>query len=274
MRSPAALVLISVLSAGVAHAGTLRLGIADEHVRIDRASIKLRATDDAVLARVELQVATSEVVRRDLLVPIELPAGAIATGLALQGTAARALPAHDADTRYREDLGWRKDPALLEWLGDQRLMLHVFPVVRDHPATVEVEFELPRTDTLRFDPADWAIAQVDVEVDGRAERWTNVRAAHTIDLGEAPRALATAAQVAARPHVDVETSLYVGPVADGGPVPTVEIGSPHCMCSHDAGPNKTSIRKTIALQIPRLRHCYELARCARSLRSTARCCCS
>ena len=257
------LVALLAVGTGVAHADGLGLGIADEHARIDRATIHLRVADDAVMARIELAVSTTETARRDLLVPLELPAGAIAIGLELgrgsEHAVSAPLAAPDAAARYRSDVEGRRDPALLEWLADGHLMLHVFPVVRGEPATVTVELELPRTASLRFDPGEWAIGRVDVDVERGATRttaqWSALRTSKTIELGAAP-AVVGAAVVARRTHVDADTSLYAG--ERPSLVPTVILSGPRCDCG-GGGPDKGMIRRVIKRQIPVLQHCYELA---------------
>jgi von Willebrand factor type A domain len=89
------------------------------------------------------------------VVDIEVPDGAVATGLRTLGTLngqptwfdAELLEAEAAAAKYRELTGiggyYPKDPALLSWRGATNLKLQVFPVAPKTKKTVEYTLEMP-----------------------------------------------------------------------------------------------------------------------------------
>jgi len=86
---------------------------------------------------------------------LDMPQGAVATGLRTQGTLrgkphwfeGELLEAELAAARYRELTGiggyYPKDPALLSWRSMDELVLQVFPVAPDSDKTVEYILTLP-----------------------------------------------------------------------------------------------------------------------------------
>ena len=88
---------------------------------------------------------------------IDLPGGAVATGLRTLGTLngrphwfdGDLLEAEEAAERYRELTGiggyYPKDPALLSWRARDHLALQVFPCPPNEKKTVEYTLELPTT---------------------------------------------------------------------------------------------------------------------------------
>ena len=86
---------------------------------------------------------------------MDLPAGAVATGLGTLGTRdgqpfwfrGELMEAEAAATKYRELTGiggyYPKDPALLSWRSQKLLALQVFPCAPGQPKTVEYTLRMP-----------------------------------------------------------------------------------------------------------------------------------
>ncbi len=110
---------------------------------------------------------------------IDVPEGAVATGLRTQGTLhgrphwfdGDLLEAEMAASRYRELTGiggyYPKDPALLSWRSPTELVLQVFPVAPASKKTVEYTFSMP---TRYEDGRD----HVELPSLGTAERFARV----------------------------------------------------------------------------------------------------
>lgn len=138
--------LLAVFATTVAHASTSRPRARPKPgapVGGKLAHAVLEAIDDehAILTFV---LTTTAAGARELIVPIELPEGMIATGLSVamgKAPADSAVPvvARAARGTYDRIVEQIRDPALLEWMGDERLKLSVFPVVKGVPARVTIE---------------------------------------------------------------------------------------------------------------------------------------
>jgi hypothetical protein len=101
------------------------------------------------------------------------------------------------------------DPALLEQAGDRdHLLLHVFPIAKVAPVTIELTLELPASDAVVLEP-ETELPRVEVAVGAKHVVWRRVRAARRIELppgeahGDDPLLL----------HVDAHRSLVAEPLA-------------------------------------------------------------
>lgn len=103
---------------------------------------------DHVRVAMTFTLTVSGETQRNLEVPIEMPRDAAVIGLTLalgdSKSTARFVWADAARSAYEKIVVVRRDPALLEWIegtdDHQRLMLHVFPVTGNTPATVTITF--------------------------------------------------------------------------------------------------------------------------------------
>lgn len=104
-----------------------------------------RVVRDGGRARLTVVLATDAAGLNEGVLPI-MPGGARATALTvtIDGSRVRAeaMDATDAREAFRRIVNWRDDPALLEQTGADSLRLRVFPLVADHPVTVDITFEL------------------------------------------------------------------------------------------------------------------------------------
>ena len=97
--------------------------------------------------KVTIEIAGRDIFATNVDVPMALPAGTRVTGLtvSIDGVAQRAelIAVSDARSRYRNIVGWRKDPALLEHevtsQTSEQFTLHVFPVTAKSHAFVTLE---------------------------------------------------------------------------------------------------------------------------------------
>jgi hypothetical protein len=99
---------------------------------------------DADHAKLRIVLATISIDMREAWVVVPIPARFVVTGLSLSMTGAAEMPAHlqavaDAHATYDRVVALIKDPALVEWIDDRHVMVHVFPVTRDASATVTLE---------------------------------------------------------------------------------------------------------------------------------------
>lgn len=113
-----------------------------------------RVVRDGARARLTVVLATDAAGLNEGVLPI-MPGGARATalGVTIDGVrvGADAMDAPDAREAFRRIVNWRDDPALLEQTGAS-LTLRVFPLVADHPVTVDITFELtPSRETRGVD---------------------------------------------------------------------------------------------------------------------------
>jgi len=167
--------LALVLVASVAHAEpTLRLGAANMHATIERASVAFEraaaaerpwsaasgATIVGSRATIALKLATDSRERGEAQLGIDLPAGSRVVGLVMlhggRRMLGRRVDVDEANARYRAWQERRSDPALLEWVASDgerdRLRLRVFPIERYHAASIEIAIELPAISHVVVDP--------------------------------------------------------------------------------------------------------------------------
>jgi hypothetical protein len=260
---------------------TMAIGMPSGLARIDHARIELSSATGAeaggratVTLRLSTDVATVPLAR-DVVTYIDVPHGARATSLSIsmgqEASRGALVAATEASATYRQILGLRRDPALLEHAArmqrEDRLALHVYPLVRATPATVRIELALPAARTLEL--ARIPAARVEVLVDGepvahgvasaagRSER-TDVTASTTpmtttIELPPAFALLGTS--TADVPGVDIVRSLVAYP--EHALVPTIRIGCGPGRVHYIADPvDKNTIRTMVRRAHDRLRHCY------------------
>ncbi len=94
-------------------------------------------------ATLTLTLRSTSVEAAEVVAPIELPYGMVATRLRVSAAGAdmrsTTVAAGEGRGDYDAIVARLKDPALLELVGDRRATLHVYPVRRDAPATVVIE---------------------------------------------------------------------------------------------------------------------------------------
>ncbi len=175
--------------------------------RLDHVAVALEQKADAVEATVTLDLATDSRDWLDTTLSIAVPPGTVATALVLDsegGTSrGRTLAIGEARAEYDEALRIKRDPALLEQVGTN-LVLHVFPIVRDAPATVHVYLRLPKVATLSVRAGK---SPVDIALDGGPAHAAHavvlpVRDVHVDWMTEDPTT---------RVAVDHDIALFAGP---------------------------------------------------------------
>lgn len=229
--------------------------------KLDRVRLAVRDRD----ATLTLALSTKALDGRELVTTLDVPTGARVTGLAVtiggQRFDGAMLARSTASSRYREIVEAntvvvrKNDPALLEHtestLRHDRLTLHVFPVAKTSPATVEVRFSLPDgTTMLDLDPGTQTIGKIELDIAGTLQNIANLRAPRTIELpafavrdDDAPRA----------PHVTSLVSLLAA--ASTTPMPLAD--GFRCACPlPEISVDKKTIDAYVKLRIPRLRHCF------------------
>ena len=230
------------------------------------ASIAVGAPAQAKLERVTLQVDSTHGVATMTValskkatgqlssLTIDVPHGTRVTAMSItigEGRAkANAMRASLADQRFRVVVSDCKDPALLELTDStpdvDRMTLHVFPVAKTAPATVDVTIELPLLDVLTVE----ADARVRLELDGTPVLGRRIKLP--------PRRDWMTADPTPRAHVSAETSLFAAdPRALSAPLHVPQafgcgIGDRIVERTVSA----TQIRRRVKLAIPRLLHCY------------------
>jgi hypothetical protein len=219
--------------------------LGDPLVRLAAPRVTAHAEADRVRADVRIQLTTTGLGHREVVIPIVLPHGAVVRAMTIDtgdGHArARAMPADDARDDYQFFIASGvRDPGLLALTGhDARvdhLELRVFPVTRQAAAEVALAIELPPAPQLTIDLGP-----------GAGSRRLTV---------PAPRLDWMTVPAAAADRVDAETSLFAGPPPSHlAPVPTVTIGQPMCMCG-PFGLDKKAVRKVIVLHRPQLAECF------------------
>jgi hypothetical protein len=121
--------------------------------RVERASVDRL---EAGRVRLSIVLATDEPTAHEVAIPI-YPGSARAVALALTIDGSRldaiALSERAARTAFHTTVEWQKDPALLERTRAGWLQLRVFPLVADHPATVEITFEPSESESRAVDAA-------------------------------------------------------------------------------------------------------------------------
>lgn len=227
----------------------------DGETTIDRAKLAIRTSGSHATATLTLALSTDLWWPRDVAIAVDVPSGARATGLAVtiggHRTVGSALATSEAEQSYRQVVGGHKDPALLEYTEStsrhDRLTLHVFPLAKASPATVEVTIELPAMTTLDFVSPVQTIRRADVEIDGKRISSGPLSQPRTLEV-PAPQGQPRDAVSA---FVSEKTSLYAGEMA----VPRIVFS---CGYGHHVvdSPNKQVIRQTVKLAMPRLQHCY------------------
>jgi len=132
--------------------------------RLDHVRVDVELEPDAIEATLTLDLATASKDWVATQVAIAVPPGTVATALTLdsEGKTLRGRPlrieaAHDA---YDQALLIKRDPALLEQT-DSGLLLHVFPIARDTPASVRIFLRLPRLAGLRVRAGDAPVELVE-----------------------------------------------------------------------------------------------------------------
>ncbi len=133
---------VLLLAATTAEASTARrLTKAPKGGTLSRAVLEAIDDDHATLTFVLTSNARQG---SEVIVPIELPDGMIATGLTIAmgraaGDSGIVYMAEAARGTYDRIVRQIKDPALLEWSDEGTLRLSVFPVVKGTPARVTIE---------------------------------------------------------------------------------------------------------------------------------------
>jgi len=135
-------ILVTILvAASAAEASTIEQIVGKaRNGAVERAA--LTSVDGHIRLTVVVTTESSEM--EEVTVPITLPRGLVATGLGLAQGTTRPAPANlfvrtDARESYDEIVTASRDPALLEASSNGRLLLHVFPVTDDTPATITIE---------------------------------------------------------------------------------------------------------------------------------------
>jgi hypothetical protein len=156
----------------------------------------------------------------ELVLPLDVSRDVAATRMiAAVGDVALVSTVSDRDVArdtYQEVVEHLRDPALLERsaaLGDgERLMLHVFPVLRDHPATVTIELWFPRDDQLELDPGPRAIPSISIDTSGRSSDAGTLASPLVIALHDVAPLTGPAKHA---PKVDGDRSLIAAPSFHG-----------------------------------------------------------
>jgi hypothetical protein len=202
-----ALVLATLSSVARADVPSLRIGSPT-----DAKVSSLALAIDGRTATLTLKLTTPVRDAHEITLGLEMPHGAAVTGMAMvQGgerTDATWKSPGLARDRYDGTVQREVDPALLEQAGDRdHLLLHVFPVEKVAPVTIELVVELPESEALVIEP-EAELARLEVAVGAKKIVWRRVRAARRIELtpGEAhgydPLQL----------HVDAHRSLIAEPL--------------------------------------------------------------
>lgn len=189
---------------------TLTIGHA-EAVAISRAALAIHGRH-ATLTLV-LTTATRE--RKDIALPISVPHGAAITGLVVveqdHRTIAIAEPSVLAQQRYMGVVAREIDPVMLTHFNASRdqedLALHVFPLAKATPVTVEISLELPDGPSLVIDPDGATIARLEVSTGGTPQVFKKLRAPAEIEMPDG-------AAEPAMSLVDENTALFAQPVLE------------------------------------------------------------
>ncbi|HEY0255218.1 MAG TPA: hypothetical protein VGC41_27005 [Kofleriaceae bacterium] len=130
------LVLAVLLLAATAHAGQRRSARKLTVVSDDQAAIQLVVTSKSSVPREEI-------------VAVEVPHAYVVTGVSYGGYAALVTEILDRDAawdRYTAIVALEQDPAIVEWLGEDRVLVRVFPVERGQPVPVTLVLGKRSTD--------------------------------------------------------------------------------------------------------------------------------
>ncbi|MBV8757263.1 MAG: hypothetical protein JO257_08320 [Deltaproteobacteria bacterium] len=191
---------------------TLTIGHADA-VAITRAALAIHGRH-ATLTLV-LSTATRE--RRDIALPISVPHGAAVTGLVVveqsHRTVATAQPAVHAREEYMGIVAHEIDPVMLTHDNSSRdqehLALHVFPLAKAAPVTVEIWMELPDAPTLVVEPEDQTLARLEVTTGGAPRVFKKLRGPAELELPSSDSVAEPAMSV-----VNEDTALFAMPVLE------------------------------------------------------------
>jgi hypothetical protein len=201
-------VLAAMASAAYADVPSLRIGSASD-AKVSSVALAIEGRAATLTLTLTTRVRDPHKIALDL----EMPHGAAVTGMAMvQGgtrtDATWSSPGRARD-QYDDIVHHEVDPALLEQVGDRdHLVLHVFPVAKVAPVTIELVLELPESDTLVIEP-EAELPRVEVAVGAKKIVWRRVRAARRIELppGEAH------GYDPLQFHVDAHRSLIAEPPA-------------------------------------------------------------
>jgi Ca-activated chloride channel family protein len=123
-------------------------------VSVEQTTVRARIVDGVATTTIEQRFRNTGPVPTEATWLLPLPAGAVADGLELRigdtKIAAEVLDAQTARAVYESIVRQRRDPALLEYVGDGLLRARVFPIPANGAATLQVRLRqvLPQHDGL------------------------------------------------------------------------------------------------------------------------------
>jgi len=181
------------------------------------------------------------------------------------GEPAIAATMHHAEAaalQYSEIVERARDPALLRLVSrSDRLddhQLAVYPISRGMPARVTITMLLPPATQLVFDPVARRLARVDVTLDGKQTRWTNIKSPTVLELAP-PRDEGVFADPAVKGlHVDETTSLFADDEPDREKPVLVERREQR-MPTVSYSDRRFELRRLIRAHAKQLGHCYAYA---------------
>ncbi|MFT3693729.1 MAG: hypothetical protein QM831_11350 [Kofleriaceae bacterium] len=100
-------------------------------------------------AQLRLTVTSKSATPREELVNVTIPHRYVVTGVAMTGgeeMVSAMLDRGDAWERYSDVVRQIKDPAVVEWIDDDHVVVRVFPVSRDQPAKVTLDLGMRASD--------------------------------------------------------------------------------------------------------------------------------
>jgi hypothetical protein len=202
------LVLAALSSVAQANVPSLRIGSAT-----DATVSSVALAIDGRIATLTLQLTTLVRDPHEIVLDLDMPHGAAVTGMAMvQGrerTDATWLSPGRARDQYDSTVQREVDPALLEQAGDRdHLLLHVFPVAKVAPVTIDLVLELPASDALVIEP-EAELPRVEIVVGAKHVVWRRLRAARRIELPPGEAHGYDPLQI----HVDAHRSLVAEPLA-------------------------------------------------------------
>lgn len=142
----------------------IAFGAITEGGRLDAVHVELRG----LRATLTFALSTASPDGDEVVLDFEVPVGTQATYLGISVGGVRRIAhlerAEVAVPAYERIIAWKKDPALLEWLGTtrtaDRLRLRVFPLTSSTPADVEILMTLPLATSVVVDPGPHRIASL------------------------------------------------------------------------------------------------------------------
>jgi hypothetical protein len=238
-----------------------------QHGTLGHLALRVRDRASHAHVMVTFELATVAADKQEIVMPLAISRDVEITGLsvALGGRFAMAssLTPHDATKTYDQIKELVRDPALLEWTASrsrtERLMLHVFPVTNDMPATITLEIELAHDATLELDPGPRPLANTVIDF-GVATTWATFGAPRTLELADAIHE--SVYEHADRSHVDRAHSLVAVPELSSAMAPRSSIGDRHFRTNPGGSwlrDNFELIEMVVSHHTP-LEHCYALAR--------------